>query len=317
VTAAETSLIVDATYRCNARCHYCRWGDGSTGERRDAEVAELCVPVELLRAAGITRVVVSGGEPLLHPGLSDVLSHYRSTGVSQRVVITNGLLASAGRLSGARAAGATGFAFSLDAAEATAALATRAFSPAQLAVALAHLADAGRLAEKLRFELTVNCVLSAANCDVGVLRDLAVVVTERGATALKFQPIFDDGYLGQNAAHLRLEHRHAEVIRRIGVEAATWPIPVNPAGFFEDLAAHCEGRRLAGPSCGLGRRTFVLRAGRLVVCPWVGTTGADSVAGIAALVADFDAVTVSCGTGAHCFCLQPTGHRWRFDDALR
>ncbi len=75
------SLIVDVTYRCNARCSYCRWGDGRTSERRDPAVADLCVAPELLRAASVWRVVLSGGEPLLHPQLADVLAHYTAADV--------------------------------------------------------------------------------------------------------------------------------------------------------------------------------------------------------------------------------------------
>ena len=309
------SLIVDVTYRCNARCSYCRWGDGRTSERHDTAVVDLCAASGLLRAAGVGRVVLSGGEPLLHPQLTDVLTHYRGAGVPERVVITNGLTATRARVESCRRAGATGFAFSIDAVSEEAAFAARAMSPAQIERALAHLADAGGRARDEGLEITVNCVLSAANCSVELARELALRAAACGASAIKFQPVFDDGYLGSNAPGLRLGRQHATAVRAIAADAPTWGLATNPGSFFADLAEVCEGRALDGASCGLGERTFVLQAGGIVVCPWIGARPAGAIDELPTVLRDFRAATATCGTGAHCFCLQPRDHAWGFRHA--
>ena len=310
------SLIVDVTYRCNARCHYCRWGDGHTAERHDLAAAELCAAPSVLRDARVGRVVLSGGEPLLHRQITDVLAHYTAAGVRERVVITNGLTATRTRLESCRRAGATGFAFSIDAIDETAAFSSRAMSGAQVERVLAHLADAGRHARRTELEITVNCVLSAANCSVDTVRQLALRAAACGASAIKFQPVFDDGYLGSKAPGLRLCRRHAPVVRAIGADAPSWGVATNSASFFADLAAVCEGRALDGASCGLGERTFVLQSGGIVVCPWIGARPAGTTDDLPTVLRDFRTATATCGTGAHCFCLQPTDHAWGFRHAV-
>ena len=309
------SLIVDVTYRCNARCSYCRWGDGRTSERRDLAIADLCAAPDLLRTGGIGRVVLSGGEPLLHPQLVDVLAHYEGAGVAERVVITNGLTATRARVESCRRAGATGFAFSIDAIDEAAARAARAMSSAQIERVLANLSEAGRNARGDGLEITVNCVLSAANCSVEIVRQLAVRVSSCGASAIKFQPVFDDGYLGSNAPGLRLRRQHARVVRAIGADAQSWGLATNPRRFFADLAAVCEGCALDGASCGLGERTFVLQSGGIIVCPWIGARPAGTTDELPRVLRDFRAATATCGTGTHCFCLQPRDHSWGFRDA--
>lgn len=311
---SAASLIIDLTYRCNARCSYCRWGDGRTGERSDLPVGELCISAAILAAAGIGRVVLSGGEPMLHPALATVLAHYTAEGVAERIVITNGLLATRPRVAALHAAGATGFAFSVDSVDPEVAGAARATTAAQLASVLAHLSSAGEYAARHGLELGVNCVLSAANCDLAGVRRLVASAWERGATSLKFQPTFDDGYLGTNAPHLRLGPEHADVILDIGRDAASWPITTNGSAFFADLAATCSGVRLHSRACGLGGRTFVLQSGGLVVCPWI---GAPPARGPAPALAAFEEGRKACATGPHCFCLQPRGQVWAPSDAVR
>lgn len=312
----SATLVIDVTYRCNARCAYCRWGDGRTGEREHLPIRELCLDNELLRASGVDRVVLSGGEPLLHPGLGEVLDHYRRVRVRERVVITNGILATPRRVAQAHERGATGFAFSIDSVDPGIALAARGMTAPQLRLCLAHLRTTGRQAGELGLELTVNTVLSAANCELPAIWDLVDVAARAGATAIKFQPVFDDGYLGKAAPGLRLGPRHSAAVRAIGSDAALWPIATNSPAFFSDLARVCEGGRLDGAACGLGERTVVLQRGGLVVCPWIGARPGVGTSDLPRMRADFQSATTHCGTGPHCFCLQPSGHRWRFRNAV-
>lgn len=311
----RATLVIDTTEQCNARCRYCQWGDGRTAIRAHAKVDSLCLDADLVGDAAIGRVVLSGGEPLLHPDIDRVLGHYRQLGIGQRVVITNGLAASHERLAGRCDAGATGFAFSIDAAPCDSRHCARAMTPAQHDRIFTNLTSAGRLREQHGLELTVNCVLSAANCSVEMIERLVCAVAERGAVAIKFQPVFDDGYLGHNAPHLRLGAEHWGAIREIGRAARSWPIATNPPRFFEDAADAVAGRTLDGASCGLGGAAYVLQAGGLVICPWIESRPAQRASELSRLRRDFDAAKTRCGTGTHCFCLQPAQQAWRYSDA--
>lgn len=312
----KASLIIDLTDRCNARCRYCRWGDGRTAERRDLPVADLCVSVDTLRAGGVWRVVFSGGEPLLHHRLNDVLSYYADAAVSERVVITNGLLASAARLDSARRAGATGFAFSIDAVDEQTTLATRAMDSTQTVRVLANLKHAASLAERYGLEVTVNCVLSAANCSVETIGTLARSAAKNGASTIKFQPVFDDGYLGNNAPDLQLRAIHAAPILDIEADARNWGITTNPVHFFTDLAAMCAGQEFEGDSCGLGERSLVLQRDGIVVCPWIRARAVRTTNELPTMLQEFRKAKSACRVGPHCFCLQSPEHAWGFRDAV-
>ena len=96
----------DVTNGCNSKCAHC-YNLGAQNGRRgyagaalsDEERSEL---LKALREQGVFRLVVSGGEPLLHPRIFDLLHEARSLGF-QVVLYTNGLLVNeeaANRLAG-------------------------------------------------------------------------------------------------------------------------------------------------------------------------------------------------------------------------
>ncbi|HYE62549.1 MAG TPA: radical SAM protein [Phycisphaerales bacterium] len=308
----RVTLVVDITYRCNARCRYCRWGDGRTGERRDRPTLECCADEAIIRRAGVDRVVFSGGEPLLNRQLNRIVAHYVDCGVSDRIVITNGLIASAERLEACRQAGATGFAFSIDGADEASMMRARAMSREQMERIFDNLTTAAALAQAHGLELTVNCVLSAANCSLTHVQRLVQRCEDAGAAGVKFQPVFDDGYMGVNAPDLRLRPEHAPVIRAIERDSARWKIKTNSPRFFADIARCCEGEALDGRSCGLEGRTLVLQDGGLVICPWVSSRARQRPTELVQLRVEFRDVRESCDTGAHCFCLQPHEQAWMF-----
>jgi len=83
-------LTVAVTAACNLRCVGCRYGrDFMVGER-----LELALVRDLLddaREAGVNRVRLFGGEPLLHPQLADMVRHACALGMDTYVT-TNGTL---------------------------------------------------------------------------------------------------------------------------------------------------------------------------------------------------------------------------------
>lgn len=96
----------DVTNECNSKCTHCYNLGAHDGRRAcagaalsDVERSELLMA---LREQGVFRLVVSGGEPLLHPRIFDLLDEARSLGF-QVVLYTNGLLVddeAANRLAG-------------------------------------------------------------------------------------------------------------------------------------------------------------------------------------------------------------------------
>jgi MoaA/NifB/PqqE/SkfB family radical SAM enzyme len=74
--------------RCNLSCAYCNEYDKVSDPVPTAEVLRR---VELLAAMGTGIITISGGEPLLHPGLDEILRGIRRHGAIA-TIITNGYL---------------------------------------------------------------------------------------------------------------------------------------------------------------------------------------------------------------------------------
>jgi len=74
--------------RCNLSCAYCNEYD-----RHSAPVplAELQRRIDVLASFGTSIITLSGGEPLLHPDLDEVIRHIRRHGIIAGL-ITNGYL---------------------------------------------------------------------------------------------------------------------------------------------------------------------------------------------------------------------------------
>jgi MoaA/NifB/PqqE/SkfB family radical SAM enzyme len=88
---------VDATHRCNLRCHYCRWHSPllektllDRSARKDIEPAIFDGLCEDLAALGTRKVqFVGAGEPMLHPAFFDLVRSANRRGL-ELVVYTNG-----------------------------------------------------------------------------------------------------------------------------------------------------------------------------------------------------------------------------------
>ena len=89
-----TDLRVSVTDRCNFRCVYCRSANPEThmpaGELLDwAEFERL---VRLLVGMGIRKVRVTGGEPMVRPGIEGFIARIKALGVQDLSMTTNGYL---------------------------------------------------------------------------------------------------------------------------------------------------------------------------------------------------------------------------------
>jgi len=96
--------------RCNLSCTYCNEFD-STSEPVPTE--EMIRRINLLAALGTATITISGGEPLLHPQLDELIKHIRSHGMLAGL-ITNGYLLTRERIQQLNAAGLDHLQISID-----------------------------------------------------------------------------------------------------------------------------------------------------------------------------------------------------------
>ena len=87
--APEKRHWMRLTYACNNRCLFCLDGDqNQRGEPRP--FTELSKELRRAYRGGMRRVVLSGGEPTLHPRFIDVVREATRVGFTHAQVITNG-----------------------------------------------------------------------------------------------------------------------------------------------------------------------------------------------------------------------------------
>ena len=114
-------LRISVTDRCNFRCTYCMPEEKyhrhfkflTTDERLDFE--EIVRLTRLFAAAGVCKLRITGGEPLLRPALGDLIGDLRALpGIEEIALTTNGILL-AQHAAGLKAAGLDRVTISLDA----------------------------------------------------------------------------------------------------------------------------------------------------------------------------------------------------------
>src|SRR5579863_5831547 len=96
--------------RCNLACTYCNEYDDFS---KPVPVPIMKERLDQLAALGTTVITFSGGEPLLHPDLDELIAHVRSTGAIAGL-ITNGYLLVPDRVKRLNAAGLDHLQISID-----------------------------------------------------------------------------------------------------------------------------------------------------------------------------------------------------------
>ena len=308
----QNSLVIDVTYNCNAKCHYCQWGNNKTLGRVNQPNEYVYISNDTLNHLQTDRIVFSGGEPLLRQDLEKIIAHYKQTNVSSIVTITNGLLLTEQRFRSLVNAGLTGIAFSIDSFETTIAFETRAYNQNQIEKVKANFVFALKLKEKYKLEIGINVVVSSANIMNKQIENLIAFVNNFPIDWIKFQPIFDDGYVGANASHLLLHSVHSELIRQTGINIiATSKAETNPISFWNSLANILEGKKLIGKTCGLDTRQAIAQKGIIKICSWIDYPTYDlTKKTFAETQAEFTNIKPECKTGTFCYCLQKLSHNW-------
>ena len=232
------SAYLHVTQRCNLSCRFCYSEDGGRNRLPDPTLDELCRAIDLLAALGCGRLVISGGEPFLRDDLADIARHARASGISDIIVLTNGLLVDEKSVRPlAEAVSCVAVAFDGTSAQSTAHL-RRAQNYDRLVAAVRAIGDAGieprilptlharnlsdmaryqELAGELKATLSYS-LLTAAACDLGGfalddqrLRELGTRSAESGARV--------GDSLGERAPSLRVRHSCGAGVRTLSIGA--------------------------------------------------------------------------------------------------
>ncbi|MBI3929585.1 MAG: radical SAM protein [Armatimonadetes bacterium] len=83
-------LIWNLTHRCNLRCRHC-YSSASPRPGPELSLAECLALIPVLRAIGVRFAILSGGEPLTHKHLYEIVAGLKSAGI-RTYLSTNGLL---------------------------------------------------------------------------------------------------------------------------------------------------------------------------------------------------------------------------------
>src|SRR5271157_4576025 len=96
--------------RCNLDCTYCNEYDDVS---KPVPLAEMKERLDILADMGTTIITISGGEPLLHPDLDEIIRAIRKHGIIA-TLITNGYLLTAARIQRLNRAGLEHVEMSID-----------------------------------------------------------------------------------------------------------------------------------------------------------------------------------------------------------
>lgn len=92
--AGECSLLASAylhmSNTCNLSCVGCYSADCNRNRAVDPSLDDLCHAVDVLANLGVTRLVISGGEPFLRKDLLDITRYARDRCMANITVLTNG-----------------------------------------------------------------------------------------------------------------------------------------------------------------------------------------------------------------------------------
>ncbi len=309
----QPTTVIDITYICNSHCRYCQWGNSKNPQKSHLQEEECLLSPKIIDALGATRIVLSGGEPRLHPKLSHIVSYYRKI-VGSVVLITNGYDLSKEEVDTLISHGLTGLAVSLDSIDPKESEMTRGTSPNDHKRLINELGEIGK--QRRDFELGINCVVSSVTANWRTVRSLLEFGKEIHADYVKFQPIFDDGYVEKNAPDLKLNASNCSDLYRISANLDSFDHPLtNPPGFWENIADLAMGKLLDPETCSQKENSIYVR-NNLRICYWLPSVSYTELKRLSAETIKskrgiFENAKGDCKVDYHCFCLQNLSHVWK------
>jgi len=107
----ETAQI-EITNKCNLSCMHCI-NDSGAALPDELTTEEIFSTIDELSSLGVHTLIISGGEPLLHPDLFEIVEHARKAPMTV-IIFTNGVLITEEYTRRFKESGVTGFSVSID-----------------------------------------------------------------------------------------------------------------------------------------------------------------------------------------------------------
>ncbi|MFO8020807.1 MAG: radical SAM protein [Promethearchaeia archaeon] len=314
-------LVIDITYECNSNCNYCQWSAANSKKPPHLPLDRLQVPKKTLDLLNISRVTFSGGEPLISKNLIPLIHYYRNHNMTIRL-LSNGIDVTHARVQHLLQNEVSEFIFSVDSFNyhlysKNRDLPRRIFEKA--IKNLRSLANIKRKGSEQKIFIGLNVVLTAPTCNWQNISQMLKAAEREKIDQVKFQPVFDDGYLSKNAPELSLSEVKPKKIREIKSQLIDLQLPsnfTNPPGFWEDLYCLLTGDQLNPAQCKVMEHSILLHEGILKFCFWCTHTTYGSITEdfskekVERIERNFQKNLPKCRVLPQCFCLQPLDHQW-------
>lgn len=316
-----TELIIDICYECNSSCNYCQWSKNNYRKFKEIHLNDLLIPLESLRALNIDRIVLSGGEPTLSKYIQEVVKYYNQLELPIRI-ISNGILLNQNKIKLFSNMGIKEIVFSVD----TLSIENNRMLSSNQSILFKKILDNLKNISAIRRDspsivsfLGLNVVLTSVNCNWYEIEKIISYSQINTIDQVKFQPVFDDGYLSYNAPTLNLTKKNLKDLDMIYLNFRNKKYNsnfTNNIEFWRDLKNLIEGKILIPNKCAMRNNSVLLHEGLLKFCFWCQHTiyGKSSTLFSHKLINNvrekFTKNLESCVVKPHCFCLQPINHKW-------
>jgi MoaA/NifB/PqqE/SkfB family radical SAM enzyme len=254
-TGGPSICNISITNVCNARCDFCGYAYDKqlVSDRAYVDFDRLCAALDILYDRGVRYLTFSGGEPLLHPRVTDMVSRAVAKGMRPSVV-TNGWLLPR-RIDALASAGLKTLFISIDAANAAAHEANRGLNGVCERIRAAN-ADLKRAGIKSIASVTISKLIDDYGALARFLRDLGFETVTfsypkrkaLGTSSLVYSETsslvdFTDDELIAAFQAIKTLKREIEVL--------------NPAESLDEMIRHLRGERELFPCFG-GYKYFYL-----------------------------------------------------------
>jgi len=317
-----TELIIDISYKCNSKCRYCQWNITNSHEAHlDLPLNLLLLPRENIISLDINRIALSGGEPTLANHIQKIISYYERFSLPIRL-ISNGIALTPKKVKKLSKLGIKEFVISIDALDYDlySKLHTNTKRVFQKTMHnLKFLSNMRKNQSNIVSYIGLNVVLTRINCNWPTINQLLTFSKEHNINQIKFQPVFDDGYLSKNAPELALGYQNVEDLQEIVSNLKNYSFKAqftNSLTFWMDLKKLLLGKELSTQKCAVCKNTILLHDGLLKFCFWCLHTKYGSLYDsynlkkVQKIQEEFKKNLCKCKVLPQCFCLQPITHSW-------
>ena len=317
-----TELIIDVSYKCNSSCKYCRWNITNHQKKEiTPPLDQLLLPKESIRSLNVSRIVLSGGEPILADNLDEVINYYKNFSLPIRL-ITNGIHLTSNNILRLSGLGIKEYVISLNTISYDLYSKLCEISKEDFEKIMLNLENISLIRQKdtsIVSYIGLNVVLTNLNCKWNIFKELLKFAKENDFNQIKYQPVFDDGYLSKNAPELSLKKDSIAYIDEIILNLNHYKFKsqfTNPIGFWQDLKQFLQGIELPTKNCAVGNNSILLHKGTLKFCFWCHHSSYGplnqyySPKDINKIRKKFNRKLDNCTILPQCFCLQPIDHIW-------